>query len=87
MDPIKKIDDDFNTIKHYFNLFKKGVNEMATVAEALQQFADAMDSGLNELATDIQALKDLIAEGGTVEQVNEKLQPILDKINALKNAQ
>lgn len=60
---------------------------MASVLETVQALATALDTATNEVANDILALKAQLAQAGTPEEVEAILQPILDKLTALGNAQ
>lgn len=60
---------------------------MASVLETVQALADALTAGINEVAADLQALKDQLAGAGTPEEVEAILQPIVDRLNALGQAQ
>jgi phage-related protein len=87
MDEIIRIEENINLIHTFIKLIKKEVRKMSAVGDAIQTFVNQIDAGLEEIIVDIQALKDLIAAGGTVEEVSAKLQPLLDKVNAIKSAQ
>lgn len=81
---INRIEKNFTLIHTFSKLIKKERKKMSAIGDAIQAFVTQIDSGLDEIAADIQALKDLIDQGGTVEEVNALLQPLLDKANAIK---
>lgn len=81
---IERIDANFNLINTFSKLIKKETKKMSAIGDAIQAFVAQIDTAMDEIAVDIQALKDLIAQGGTIEEVNALLQPLLDKANAIK---
>jgi butyrate kinase len=80
-----KTENKLYLIKSILKLIKKEAKKMSAVGDAVQAFANQINEGLDEIATDIQDLQDLVAAGGTIEEVNAKLQPLLDKANAIKS--
>ena len=60
---------------------------MATILETVTALAASLTLGIDEIANDIQALKDALAGAGTPEEVEAILQPIIDRLNALGQAQ
>lgn len=84
MDEIIRIEENLKLIHTFSKLIKKEVKKMSAIGDAIQAFAVQIDTAMDEIAADIQALKDLIAQGGTIEEVNALLQPLLDKANAIK---
>ena len=69
-------------IAQFIYLFIR-TNKMATVIEEVQAKMVQMSTGLNNLKTKIQELQSLIAAGGTIQQVDEAAQPVLDLIDEL----
>jgi len=66
---------------------KRKVNKMGPVLDKVQELANALDVATTEVANDLQALKDQLAQAGTPQEVEAILQPIVDKLTALGNAQ
>jgi len=75
---------NLSLIHTFSKLIKKEVKKMSQIGDAIQAFVTQIDVAMDEIAIDIQALKDLIDQGGTIEEVNALLQPLLDKANAIK---
>ena len=69
------------------SIINRKVTKMASVIEKLQEFAASITDGLNNIEADLLLLKDLVANGGTPEDVIAALQPILDRINVMKEIQ
>ncbi len=63
------------------------MDKMGTTIEEVQQFAAQIDAATTEIANDLQALKDQLAGAGTPEEVQAILQPVLDRLNNLGQAQ
>ena len=66
---------------------KRKVNKMGTVLEKVQELALAIGVATDEIAADLQKLKDQLAGAGTPEEVEAILQPIIDRLTALGQAQ
>ncbi len=60
---------------------------MSIITQKLEEMAAALQLAADEIAADLQALKDLLANAGTPEEVEAILQPIVDRLNALGQAQ
>jgi len=66
---------------------KKRIKQMSIITQKLEEMAAALQLAADEIAADLQALKDLLANAGTPEEVEAILQPIVDRLNALGQAQ
>lgn len=87
MDGIQMIDDRVTILKSDINELKKGLNKMGTTLEKVQEIAAKLSLGVEEIAKDIQTLKEQLAGAGTPEEVEAILQPIIDRLNLLGQAQ
>jgi hypothetical protein len=68
-------------------IIKRKVHKMATVLEKVQELALAISVAADEIAADLQRLKDQLVGAGTPEEVEAILQPIIDRLTALGQAQ
>lgn len=76
-------EDRIIVLKSLIKQLKKEIDNMATVIEKVQELAAAISVATDEISADLQILKDQLAAAGTPEEVQEILQPILDRLTAL----
>ena len=85
---INRLENNLRLIHIFIKQIKKEVKKMGAVGDAIAGFANAINSALDEIVLDIEGLQarieELIASGGTPEEVAALLQPLLDKANAIK---
>lgn len=74
-------------IIHNQSIIIRKAKQMASVLEELQNFAASINLALDNIEADLNQLKQIVEEGGTPEQVIAALQPILDRVTAMKEIQ
>ncbi|MCC7159732.1 MAG: hypothetical protein IT281_09355 [Ignavibacteria bacterium] len=60
---------------------------MSNITQKLEEIAAGLTAAADEITADLIALKDQLANAGTPEEVEQILQPIVDRLNTLGQQQ